>query len=107
MFLDLTDEGLRPDGSVVDSEGCLWNAQYGSGRVVRYRPDGSLDRVVQVPASNTTCPAFGGPGLRTLFITTARQHLSEEDLQQQPHAGTVFALEVDTPGQPANRCVVG
>src|SRR5690606_7377045 len=49
-----------PDGSVVDSEGYLWNARYGGGCVVRFAPDGSVDRVIDVPASQPTCPAFGG-----------------------------------------------
>jgi len=59
-----------PDGSCVDAEGCLWNAEYGGARVARYTPAGKLDRVVEVPAQNPTCCCFGGSRLDTLFITT-------------------------------------
>lgn len=89
-----------PDGSVVDSEGYLWNARWGAGCVVRHAPDGSVDRVVEVPASRTTCPAFGGDDLRTLFVTSAREGMSDEELAREPHAGSVFAIRVDVPGLP-------
>lgn len=61
-----------PDGSTVDTTGCVWNAEWGAGRVVRYRTDGSVEAVWEVPANNPTCLAFGGPELDLLFITTAR-----------------------------------
>ena len=60
-----------PDGSCVDAEGCLWNAEWGNSRVVRYTPAGKLDRVVSVPAKNPTCCTFGGAKLDTLYITSA------------------------------------
>ena len=60
-----------PDGSCVDADGCLWNAEWGGSRVVRYTPAGKLDRVVSVPAKNPTCCAFGGTRLDTLYITSA------------------------------------
>ncbi|MBY6048931.1 SMP-30/gluconolactonase/LRE family protein [Vannielia litorea] len=71
VFVDLAAEGLYPDGSVVDSEGALWNAQWGAGRVVRYLPDGSADKMIEVGGEKSTCPAFGGEGLTTLYVTTA------------------------------------
>lgn len=95
-----TDGLGSPDGSVVDSEGYVWNARWGAGCVVRHAPDGSVDRVIEVPASRTTCPAFGGDDLKTLFITTAREHMTPEELEREPHAGSVFAIRVDVPGQP-------
>ena len=61
-----------PDGSTVDADGCLWNAEWGGGRVVRYAPDGRVIRVLPLPASQVTCCAFGGAGLDRLFVTTAR-----------------------------------
>jgi sugar lactone lactonase YvrE len=61
-----------PDGSCVDADGCLWNAEYGGARVVRYTPQGKVDRVIEVPAENPTCCCFGGARLDTLYITTAR-----------------------------------
>jgi sugar lactone lactonase YvrE len=60
-----------PDGSCVDAEGCLWNAEYGGARVVRYTAAGRIDRVVGVPAQSPTCCCFGGARLDTLYITTA------------------------------------
>ncbi|MCF8481763.1 MAG: SMP-30/gluconolactonase/LRE family protein [Rhodospirillum sp.] len=73
IFLDLGPEGLHPDGAVVDSEGCLWNAQWGAGRVARYAPDGRFLQAIALPSAQTTCPAFGGRDLRTLFVTSARE----------------------------------
>jgi len=61
-----------PDGSCVDADGCLWNAEWGASRVVRYTPAGKVDRVVEVPATNPTCCAFGGSELGTLYITSAK-----------------------------------
>lgn len=61
-----------PDGSCIDADGCLWNAEYAGGRVVRYTPQGKVDRVIEVPAENPTCCCFGGAKLDTLFITTAK-----------------------------------
>ena len=93
----------RPDGSAMDSEGCLWNCEYAGGRVVRYTPSGRADRVVQIPADNPTCCAFGGSDLRTLFVTSARQRLTREELQRQPLAGSVFAVSVGVSGLPEAR----
>lgn len=87
------------DGSVVDSEGCLWNARWGGGKVIRIAPDGKLDRVVEVPGvSQVSCPAFGGSDLKTLYITTAREHMTPAELEREPHAGSVFAVALDVPG---------
>eukprot|EP00747_Dinoflagellata_sp_TGD_P112924 gnl/TRDRNA2_/TRDRNA2_171593_c0_seq5.p2 gnl/TRDRNA2_/TRDRNA2_171593_c0~~gnl/TRDRNA2_/TRDRNA2_171593_c0_seq5.p2 ORF type:complete len:110 (+),score=10.42 gnl/TRDRNA2_/TRDRNA2_171593_c0_seq5:342-671(+) len=61
----------KPDGSAVDSEGCLWNAEFGGGRVIRYLPDGSVDAIVTLPTMFSTCVAFGDADLRTLYITDA------------------------------------
>lgn len=93
------DRGF-PDGSVVDSEGFLWNARWEGFCVVRHAPDGSVDRIVEVPTSRVTCPAFGGPDFKTLFLTSAREHMTPEELAADVHAGGVFALEVDVPGLP-------
>jgi sugar lactone lactonase YvrE len=60
-----------PDGSCVDADGCLWNAEYGGGRVVRYTPQGRIDRVITLPPEAPTCCCFGGAQLDTLYITTA------------------------------------
>jgi L-arabinonolactonase len=99
-LIDLRDQPGLPDGSTVDADGCLWNAQWGGGRLLRITPDGAIDRVVELPVSNPTCATFGGPGLATLFVTSARFMLSEEQLAAEPHAGDVFALDVGVSGLP-------
>jgi L-arabinonolactonase len=82
-------DGL-PDGSVIDEEGCMWNAAWGVGRVRRYSPHGRLIHEVHVPARNTTCPAFGGETRGDLFVTSSRQEMTTEDLARVPHAGGVY-----------------
>jgi len=87
------------DGSVVDSEGFLWNARWGGGKVIRISPDGKLDKVVEVPGvSQVSCPAFGGSDLKTLYLTTAREHMTPEQIEREPHAGSVFAVALDVAG---------
>ena len=93
----------RPDGSCVDADGCLWNAEYGGWRVVRYTPAGEVDRWIEVPVSNPTCCCFGGDDLGTLYVTTATQRLGPEDLAQQPLAGSVLALRPGPKGLPESR----
>lgn len=87
-----------PDGSATDAEGFVWNAQWGAWRVVRYAPDGRIDRVVEMPVAQPSCCAFGGEDLRTLYITSAKENLPQAQRDAQPMAGGVFALQVDTPG---------
>jgi sugar lactone lactonase YvrE len=81
-----------PDGLCVDADGCLWVAVWDGGQIRRYTPDGVLDRTVTLPAIHTTACAFGGPGLTDLYVTTARAGLSEEQLAEQPLAGSLFVL---------------
>ncbi len=99
LFAEVPDGEGWPDGAVVDSEGYLWNARWGGSRVVRYAPDGSVDRVISVPVSQVTCPAFGGSDLKTLFITTAGKNLTEEQTAREKVAGGVFSIRVDVAGQ--------
>ncbi|GHA10738.1 gluconolaconase [Devosia pacifica] len=98
-FADCRDHRGSPDGAVVDSEGYVWSARWGGHCVVRHAPDGSVDRIVEVPASQVTCPAFGGKDLKTLYVTTARKTLSDEQMAAEPHAGGIFAINVDVAGQ--------
>ena len=98
LFADLANEAGVPDGSTVDAEGCVWNARFGGGCVVRHAPDGREIARVTLAASNATCPAFGGPGLATLYVTTARAALSEEQLAAQTRAGDLFACEPGVAG---------
>jgi len=90
----------KPDGAVTDAEGCLWNAQWGSGRVARYSPEGVLLSVHPLPVEQTSCPAFGGAGLTSLFVTSARQRLDAVALARQPLAGQTFRLQGIGRGRP-------
>jgi sugar lactone lactonase YvrE len=94
--------GRPSDGLVRDSEGYFWNALYGEGVVVRWAPDGTIDRTVEVPAPNVTGITIGGPDLRTLFVGTARENMTEEDLEAKPGSGDIFTLRVDVPGLPVH-----
>ncbi len=98
VFASTAQAGCYPDGSAMDAEGYLWNAQWAGSRVVRYAPDGAIDRIVPLPVSRPTSCAFGGADLKTLYITSARTGLSDRALDRQPFAGCLFALDVETPG---------
>jgi sugar lactone lactonase YvrE len=91
------------DGAVVDSEGYLWSARWNGWGVIRFAPDGSIDREVDVPVQRVSCPAFGGPDLRTLYLTTSQENITPEEKAAQPHAGSVFSIRVDVPGQEEHR----
>lgn len=101
VFADLGVAGVNPDGSVVDARGVLWNAQWGAGRVAGYGPDGQERAVIDIPASQTTCPAFGGPELRQMYVTSAAENLPDE----MP-AGQTFRVEMADQGQPEHRVVL-
>jgi L-arabinonolactonase len=92
-------QGL-PDGACVDREGFLWSAQFDAGQVLRYAPDGRLDRTIELPVSRPTACTFGGADLGTLFVTTARLRLSEAERAAQPDAGGLLAIEVGVTGLP-------
>lgn len=92
VFLNLAGDGLFPDGAVFDASGRLWLALWGGGGVHAYAPDGTLSQRIEVPADNTTCPAFGGETLEDLFVTSARQDLSEAALRAQPTQGMTFRI---------------
>ena len=86
----------------MDAEGCLWVALWDGWKVARYTPGGKLDREIIMPIPRPTSCCFGGDGLRTLYITSARIRLSRETLREAPLSGGLFALELDTPGIPTN-----
>lgn len=100
VFIDLSAEQLSPDGSVIDSAGFLWNAQWGSSRVVRYSPLGQIDMVVGLPVTQPACPAFGGKDLKRLYVTSATVDLSTEALAHEPLAGSVFEVPLAVAGYP-------
>jgi sugar lactone lactonase YvrE len=95
VFAELGPSDGFPDGSIVDADGCLWNAAWAAAVVRRYRPDGSIDREVFVPAKNPTCPVFGGTSLNELYITTARQEMTPAELERTPEAGGVYRAVFD------------
>jgi sugar lactone lactonase YvrE len=100
VFADTTGHPGRPDGSTVDTEGFLWNAEMAGGRIVRYAPDGRIDRPVALPISRPTSCTFGEPKLDTLFITSSSHGLSPEQRVMEPLAGSLFAINVGAQGSP-------
>jgi len=103
VFVDYAASGHRPDGACVDREGFVWNALFAAGQVVRIAPDGTLDTIVEIPATNPTCVCLGGADFRTLYITTARKFLDRRVLRSEPLSGAVLAVDVATPGLPESR----
>jgi len=93
----------KPDGLIVDADGCLWVALWQGSAVRRYTPDGRLDRQIDLPVSCPTKCAFGGPDLDMLYITSAHKALSMEQREREPHAGSLFAARPGVRGKPANR----
>lgn len=100
VFAHTRGEPATPDGGAVDAEGFLWNAQWGGFRLVRYAPDGRIDRGVPMPVGQPTSCAFGGADLATLFITSAWDGLSDADRDAQPLAGGLFAFRPGVAGLP-------
>lgn len=89
------------DGSAIDAEGYLWNARFGGACLVRFAPDGRVDRIIELPVTQPTSCCFGGPELTTLFVTSARQGLSPEAIAKNPHEGAVLAIETGIKGTPS------
>lgn len=92
-----------PDGLCVDADGRVLTAMWGGGRVNIYTPDGKLDQVIAVDALRPSSVAFGGPDLKTLFITTATVECSAEELRSRPHAGHLFSVAMPVGGLRATR----
>ena len=104
-FLDFSDAQVWPDGMTVDDEGMLWVALGRAGAVHRYRPDGTLDGVVELPATNPISVAFGGIGGRDLYITTSWFDLEPDNRAAQPLAGAIFRCRLGVTGPPSPRYV--
>jgi sugar lactone lactonase YvrE len=94
--------GGRPDGAAVDSEGAYWVAMYEGCRLLRLSDAGELLQEVVLPVHCPTMPCFGGADLRTLYVTTARDHRPAEELAREPWAGCVLQMRVPVPGMPVN-----
>jgi len=93
-FAELGEDEGFPDGSCVDVEGGLWNAQFNGARVQRFLADGRRDVRVDLPVSQITCACFGGPGLDRLYITTARENFTDAQAEAEPVAGGIFVADV-------------
>lgn len=91
VFFESPDHGI-PDGSTIDVDGCLWNARWAAGAVLRITPEGKIDCVIEVPVPLPTSCIFGGPNFDVLYVTSARQGLSPTALDQSPLSGSVFAI---------------
>ncbi|HZW14363.1 MAG TPA: SMP-30/gluconolactonase/LRE family protein [Noviherbaspirillum sp.] len=102
LFLQFTEEEGSPDGMCTDAEGGLWIAHWGASCLTRHDANGNVLRRVDLPCSQVSSCAFGGPQFTTLFITTASVGLSAEQLEREPLAGGLFALDIDIAGVPAN-----
>jgi sugar lactone lactonase YvrE len=95
-----TPQGAFPDGAAVDVDGCVWSAHWGAGCIVRYTPDGRIDRTLEVPTCQPSCVCFGGPDLDILCVTSAREGLDGATLRAEPNAGDVFLYGVGVQGLP-------
>lgn len=98
---DLSTYGGRPDGGAVDAEGCYWAAMFEGARLVRISPQGEIVGTLALPVRCPTMACFGGPDLRTLYITTSREKRPADELAREPWAGRVLTVRVDVPGLPA------
>lgn len=102
IAINVPDELGAPDGMTIDSEGMLWIAHWGGHAVIQWNPNtGEQLRVIDVPALHVTSCAFGGADLNTLFISTAKEGLSEKQLQAYPLSGSLFQIALDVQGLPA------
>jgi sugar lactone lactonase YvrE len=100
VFKHWQGETERPDGAAVDSQGNYWTAFFRGGKVVQVSPRGETLAEYPVPAMCPTMCAFGGPDLRTLYVTSARRGRDEQELARLPQSGSIFAMTVDVPGLP-------
>ena len=103
LFATPLDRGA-PDGSCLDTGGFLWNCRVAGGAcVARFRPDGGLDRLVELPCTWPTSCVFGAPGFATLYVTSARFTMTAEHLTAHPEEGALFAIDFLGRGRPEHR----
>lgn len=106
VFVDFSGVGLAPDGAVCDEDGNVWIAQWGAWRVACHGPDGRFLMSLSCGAAHTTCPAFGGEGLRQMFVTSATQGLEDGALDHQPGGGRTWVADMPMRGLPERRVVL-
>ena len=102
-FARVPEEAGVPDGLCVDADGYVWSAHWGGWRLTRYAPDGRIERVVEMPVPQPSCPAFGGPDLDVLYVSSAAIEMTPADFAKAPDGGGLFALDVGVRGLPGNR----
>lgn len=101
VFASVTENsGGFPDGLTIDAEGFVWSAQCGLGQIVRYDPMGKIERVIKLPVPRTTSCNFGGENLDTLYITSARETMTADQIKKFPLSGSLFALHTNIKGLP-------
>lgn len=103
VFVELVGDAGAPDGATVDTEGFVWLAHWDGWQLTRHDPTGRTERVVRLPVQRPTCPAFGGPDLDVLYVTSASIGLSAAALVAQPCAGGILALDPGVRGLPEAR----
>jgi L-arabinonolactonase len=92
VFARMDEPNARVDGAAVDSEGGYWCAHFSAWSIVRYSPDGKLDRRVRLPTSGVTCVAWGGPKLDIMYVTSAQLYLPKNEESAYPHAGALWEI---------------
>lgn len=102
-IVTLTNDQGRPDGGAADMEGAYWSCGVSAGCLNRFDRDGRLLQRIDVPVATPTMVAFGGDDMKTLFITSLREHCAPDRLEKKPQTGAVFAMRVDVPGAPIGR----
>jgi L-arabinonolactonase len=98
VFATFFDDDGVPDGLTVDVQGFVWCAVWDGWRVVRFAPDGKIDREIRMPVQRPSSCTFGGPDLKTLYLTSASVELDWNAIKRGPLAGGLFALECDVGG---------
>ncbi|GGL51976.1 gluconolactonase [Wenxinia marina] len=106
VWLDLSEKGPKVDGAVIDAAGNFWTAHWGAGQVACYDASGTFQEAIDLPAIQTTCPAFGGEGLRTIFCTSAAVGIPQSTLAEAPLQGQTFAVETGHVGQAEHRVIL-
>jgi sugar lactone lactonase YvrE len=96
------DSGGFPDGMTVDSDGYVWSNVVGLGEIHRFDPQGKLERIIKLPVPRATDCTFGGPDLKTLYITTARETMTADQLSAAPLSGSLFAVACEVRGMPTH-----
>lgn len=102
LFLELNEQDGCPDGMTTDAAGGLWIAQWDAGKLTRRDAEGKVLQTIHLPCSQVSSCTFGGPDLTTLYVTTAATGLSQQQLEREPLAGGLFAIEMNITGVAAD-----